>query len=163
MERQTKINYTAVVMLNDVITDVAEEFAALALSNGIKLIYQIETDEIISVMGEQEQLYRLVTNLVINAIQHSFKGGKVTLVLRRENNKALIEVTDTGIGISEDEQKLIFDRFYRVNKARSRDRGGSGLGLAIAKAIAVAHQGKIKVKSELDKGSTFTVCLPIIN
>jgi len=107
-------------------------------------------------------LYRLVTNLVINAIQHTLKGGKVTLVLKQENHKALIEVIDTGIGIPEDEQKLIFDRFYRVNKARSRDRGSSGLGLAIASAIALAHQGNIKVKSELGKGSIFTVCLPII-
>ena len=163
MERQTKINYTSTVILNDVITDVAEEFAALALSNGIKLIYQIETDDIISVMGEEEQLYRLVTNLVVNAIQYTNERGQVTLQLKSQNHEAIIEVIDTGIGIAEAEQKLIFDRFYRINKARSRDRGGSGLGLAIAKAIAVAHQGKIKVKSELGKGSTFTVYLPMIN
>jgi len=76
---------------------------------------------------------------------------------------AIIELIDTGIGIPEDEQKLIFDRFYRVNKARSRDRGGSGLGLAIASAIALAHQGNIKVKSQLEQGSIFTVYLPILN
>ena len=163
MERQTQINYTSTVILNDVITDVAEEFAALALSNGIKLIYQIETDDIISVMGEEEQLYRLVTNLVVNAIQYTNERGQVTLQLKSQNHEAIIEVIDTGIGIAEAEQKLIFDRFYRVNKARSRHRGGSGLGLAIAQAIAQVHGGSIKVKSELGKGSIFTVYLPLIN
>lgn len=162
MERQTKIDYTSTVILNDIITDVAEEFAALALSNSIKLIDRIETNEIVSVMGEEEQLYRLVTNLTVNAIQYTDRGGQVTLKLKSHNHEAIVEVVDTGIGIEEEEQKLIFDRFYRVNKARSRDRGDSGLGLAIAKAIVVAHQGDIKVKSELGKGSVFTIYLPII-
>jgi len=150
------------VILNDLITDIAEEFSAFAYREEISLIAQIQVTQPLKVVGEEEKLYRLVTNLVINAIQHTLKGGKVTLVLRQENNQALIEVIDTGIGIPKEEQTLIFDRFYRVNKARSRDRGGSGLGLAIASAIALAHQGKIKVKSELGKGSIFTVCLPII-
>ena len=166
MERQLTTKHQLLdtsVIINDLITDIAEEFAALAKREEISLIPKIEVTQPLKVMGDEEQLYRLVTNLVINAIQYTLKGGQVTLVLRQENNKALIEVIDTGIGIPEHEQKLIFDRFYQVNKARSRDRGGSGLGLAIAKAITVAHQGKIKVKSELGKGSIFTVYLPLIN
>ncbi len=150
------------VILNDLITDIAEEFSAFAYREEINLIAQMQVTQPLKVMGDEEKLYRLVTNLVINAIQHTLKGGKVTLVLKQEHNRALIEVIDTGIGIPKEEQTLIFDRFYRVNKARSRDRGGSGLGLAIASAIALAHQGNIKVKSELGKGSIFTVCLPII-
>lgn len=166
MERQLKTDdqlLEKTVILNDLITDIAEEFSALAHREEICLIAQIQATQPLKVRGEEEQLYRLVTNLVINAIQHTLKRGKVTLVLKQENNKALIEVIDTGIGIPEDEQKLIFDRFYRVNKARSRDRGGSGLGLAIASAIALAHQGNIKVKSQLEQGSIFTVYLPILN
>jgi signal transduction histidine kinase len=165
MERKLSTNHQLLgkpVNINDLITDIAEEFAALAKREEISLIPKIEVTQPLKVMGDEEQLYRLVANLVINAIQHTLKGGQVTLVLRQENNKALIEVIDAGIGIPENEQKLIFDRFYRVNKARSRDRGGSGLGLAIAKAIALAHQGNIKVKSELGKGSTFTICFPIM-
>lgn len=165
MERQLTTNHYLSgkpVIINDLIADIAEEFAALAYREEICLIAQIQVTQPLKVMGEEEQLYRLVTNLVINAIQHTLKEGKVTLVLKQENDQALIEVIDTGIGIPEDEQKLIFDRFYRVNKARSRNIGGSGLGLAIASAIALTHQGTIKVKSELDKGSIFTVSLPIL-
>ncbi len=165
MEGQLTTNHKSLgqqVILNDLITDIAEEFAALALAEEISLISQIEVTQPLKVTGDEEQLYRLVTNLVINAIQHTLKGGKVILVLKQKNNQALIEIIDTGIGIGKKEQKFIFDRFYRVNKARSRDKGGSGLGLSIAKAIALTHQGNIKVKSELGRGSIFTVCLPIM-
>ena len=166
MERQLAINPKPLgeqVTLNDLVIDIAEEFAALALACEISLVSQIEVSQPLKVTGDEEQLYRLVTNLVINAIQHTLKGGTVTLILKQKNNEALIEIIDTGIGIREKEQKLIFDRFYRINKVRSRDRGGSGLGLSIARAIATAHQGDIRVKSELGKGSTFTIYLPIIN
>ena len=165
MDKQLAINVKnqhQQVVLNDLVNDIAEEFAALALASQISLTSQIEVNYPLKVTGNEEQLYRLVVNLVINAIQHTLKGGQVTLVLSQENNKALIEVIDTGIGILQKEQKLIFDRFYRVNKARSRDKGGSGLGLSIAKAIATSHQGNIRVKSELGKGSIFTICLPIM-
>ena len=81
--------------------------------------------------------------------------------MKKNNGDAVIEVIDTGIGISPQEQEVIFDRFYRVNSSRSRRSGGSGLGLAIAQVIAQAHGGKILVKSQLDKGSTFSVRLPL--
>ncbi len=80
-----------------------------------------------------------------------------------EHNEVAISIRDTGIGIAKGDQKRIFDRFYRVDKARSRSKGGSGLGLAIARAIALAHQGSIEVQSEINKGSNFTVRLPIAN
>ena len=82
---------------------------------------------------------------------------------QEEHHQAVISVRDTGIGIAKNEQKRIFDRFYRVDKARFRSKGGSGLGLAIARAIALAHQGSIVVQSEINKGSNFTVRLPIAN
>ena len=115
------------------------------------------------VLGNSEQLYRLVSNLVINAIKYTPGSGEVNIILESERNEALIRVRDTGIGIAKVEQKKIFDRFYRVNSDRSRQTGGSGLGLAIAQAIVQAHQGTIEVKSELGVGSTFTVRLPLKN
>ena len=96
-------------------------------------------------------LDRLVANLVTNAIQYTPPGGQVVVVLKEEHQDAIICVRDTGIGISKNEHKRIFDRFYRVDKARSRSQGGSGLGLSIAKALAQAHQGSIQVTSELNR------------
>lgn len=112
-------------------------------------------------LGNEDELYRLVANLVINAIEYTNPGGTVTLVLKQKNDQALIQVVDTGIGISDPDKKLIFNRFYRVDKARSRRQGGSGLGLSIAQAIAMSHQGHIEVKSQINQGSTFTVYLPL--
>ena len=150
------------VCLNDLVSDLAEEFAALALASGITLRSEIQVSQPLKVRGDEEQLYRLVSNLVINGIQHTHSGGQVKLILQADYHDALIQIQDTGNGILEAEQTLIFNRFYRVDPARSRDRGGSGLGLSIAKAIALAHQGTIQVQSQLGKGSLFTVRLPTI-
>ena len=168
MDRQLAINARAKikgdeVSLNDLVGDLAEELAALALAYDITLSTEILVSQPLKVVGDSEQLYRLVSNLAINAIQYTSAGGKVTLILAADSHDALIGVTDTGIGIPEAELTLIFDRFYRVDQARSRELGGSGLGLSIAKAIAQAHQGSISVQSELGKGSTFTIRLPKIN
>ncbi|MGB5632352.1 MAG: ATP-binding protein [Waterburya sp.] len=113
------------------------------------------------VLGDRQQLYRLITNLVTNAIQYTPAGGQVTLSITGDRDDVIIAVRDTGIGIARKEQRCIFDRFYRVDKARSKSKGGSGLGLAIARAIALAHQGSVEVQSEINKGSNFTVRLPI--
>lgn len=151
---------TESVILNDLVSDIAEEFAALAISANLQLKTQIDASQNLTVTGNSEQLYRLVSNLVINAIKYTPGSGEVTIILESERNEAIIRVRDTGIGIAPPEQKKIFDRFYRVNSDRSRQTGGSGLGLAIAQAIAQAHKGTIEVASELGVGSTFTVRLP---
>jgi signal transduction histidine kinase len=149
------------ISLPSLIIEVEEELAALAMASEIELTSQIKVSKPVEVMGDRQQLYRLVTNLVTNAIQYIPAGGKVILTLTEDHHNAVISIADTGIGISKNEQKRIFDRFYRVDKARSRSKGGSGLGLAIAKAIALAHHGSIEVQSELNKGSTFTIRLPL--
>lgn len=151
-----------IVDLVDLIDDIYEEFYALANRQQINLIKQIEVQQSLQVRGNEEQLYRLVANLVINAINYTEPQGEVILHLNQKNDQAIIKIIDTGIGISDQEQKLIFNRFYRVNKARSGNQGGSGLGLSIASAIALAHQGKIEVKTELGNGSIFMILLPII-
>ncbi|MDJ0742976.1 MAG: ATP-binding protein [Xenococcaceae cyanobacterium MO_167.B27] len=148
------------VTLANLIIEVEEDLAALAMASEIELSSQIKVSQPVEIMGDRQQLYRLITNLVTNAIQYTPAGGQVTIGLTEEHHQAVISVRDTGIGIAKNEQKRIFDRFYRVDKARSRSKGGSGLGLAIAKAIALAHQGSIQVESKIGKGSILTIRLP---
>lgn len=148
------------VNINDLVSDVAEELSALAFATDVLLTSQIRVSEPLEVTGDAEQLYRLVSNLVVNAIRYTPAEGEVTLILDCSSQYALIYVQDTGIGIAPEEQTRIFDRFYRVSRDRSLTTGGSGLGLSIANAIAQAHHGSISVQSELGKGSTFTVKLP---
>ena len=149
------------VNVNDLVSDVAEELSALAFAADVMLTSQIRICEPLEVTGDAEQLYRLVSNLVVNAIRYTPAGGDVVLILDRIPYYALIHVQDTGIGIALEEQTRIFDRFYRVSSDRSLATGGSGLGLSIAQAIAQAHRGIISLQSELGTGSTFTVRLPL--
>jgi len=116
----------------------------------------------IYVLGHESQLYRLVSNLIANAIQYTPSGGEVILSLEFDDRLALIKVKDTGIGISPEQQKYIFERFYRVDSDHSRKTGGTGLGLAIARATVHQHQGQLSLQSEIDRGSLFTVQLPRI-
>lgn len=146
--------------LNDIVTDLVEEFSALAIASHIKLTTHISNAAPITVMGNEEQLYRLVANLITNAIQYTAADGKVTISLTKDNQHAFIQVHDTGIGISAQDQARIFDRFYRVSSDRSRQTGGAGLGLAIAQAIAKTHRGSLQVQSTVGVGSTFTLSLP---
>ncbi|MEM6251581.1 MAG: two-component system sensor histidine kinase RppB [Cyanobacteria bacterium P01_D01_bin.156] len=147
--------------LVDLIHDIAEEMAAFALQKKIALDIDVQTDAVVTVLGDEENLYRLLLNLVNNALTYTPEGGRVTLTLQQQQQQALILVTDTGVGIAPEDQAKIFDRFYRVDTARSRQTGNSGLGLAIATAIAQAHKGTITVSSQPGQGSTFTVSLPI--
>jgi len=163
LEQQATPKQFQVCFLDDVISDLVEEFAALAISKSVNLTADIRVNKSLKVMGNEEQLYRLISNLIINAIHYTPAEGKVKVILDSIDNQALIQIQDTGIGIPHSEQKRIFDRFYRVNSDRSRHTGGSGLGLAIAKAIIQSHKGSIQVQSELNKGSTFTIKLPLEN
>lgn len=147
--------------INDLVSDLVEEFIDIAFAAKVKLISEVKVRKPLYVVGDENQLYRLISNLIINAIQYTPTGGQVTIVLDRIDHNALIEIQDTGIGIAPKEQKQIFERFYRVNEDRSRHTGGSGLGLAIAQAIVQAHHGSLQVRSELGKGSTFTIRLPL--
>jgi two-component system, OmpR family, Ni(II)-sensor and/or redox sensor kinase NrsS len=142
--------------LNDLISDLTEEFLELATTAEIYLTHQIPHREVY-VLGNGSQLYRLVSNLIANAIQYTPNGGQVVVSLTARDHVAFITVKDTGIGIAAAEQTRIFDRFYRVDSDRSRKTSGTGLGLAIAQAIAIKHQARIKVESQVNQGSLFTV------
>jgi signal transduction histidine kinase len=101
-----------------------------------------------------------VINLLDNAIRHTPQGGSVTVTLQSSADKVRLTVEDTGSGIATEHLPHIFERFYRADPARDRESGGTGLGLAIAKEIALVHNGTINVRSEVGKGSVFTVSLP---
>lgn len=151
--------------LQDLVGDLVEELAALAIAAGVTLTSKMRVQTPLYVIGDEEQLYRLVSNLILNAIQYTPAGGTVTAILDRSDRACIIQVKDTGIGIAPEDRSRIFDRFYRVNSDRSRATGGTGLGLAISNAIADLHGGKLSVESKVGKGSTFIlhlkqVCLP---
>jgi len=110
------------------------------------------------IQADEQKIKQLVLILVDNAIKYTPNGGKVFVAIKKsDKGKVCFSVKDTGIGISEEDKEKIFDRFYRVDKARSREMGGNGLGLAIAQEIVNLHQGTIEVKSELGKGTEFIV------
>ena len=110
------------------------------------------------VQADEQKIRQLVLILVDNALKYTPEGGRVTVEFRKaEKGRICLAVSDTGIGISKEDQEKVFDRFYRVDKARSREMGGNGLGLAIAQEIVNLHQGKISIQSELGKGTTFLV------
>ena len=115
------------------------------------------------IWGDPDRLKQVVLNLVTNAIKYTPAGGRVTLGLGRVEQWARLTVTDTGPGIAPEEQQRIFERFYRIDKARSRSMGGAGLGLAIAMRITQLHGGRLEVTSEgvPGKGSTFSLWLPM--
>lgn len=117
----------------------------------------------VRVLGDADRLKQLMLNLMTNAVKYTNPGGMVVVGLKQVDGRAVITVRDTGIGISAEDLPRVFDRFYRVNKARSRERGGAGLGLAIAKSIALAHGGDIRVESQVGVGSVFTVELPVLD
>jgi signal transduction histidine kinase len=148
--------------LNDIVSDIVEELSALAIAADVLLLLEIRVNGALYIWGDEEKLYRLLVNLVTNAIQYTPEGGKVTVILNANAGHAVIHIQDTGIGIALKDQMHIFDRFYRVNRDRSRATGGAGLGLSIAQAIAQAHQGSIQVQSQVNQGSTFTVRLPLM-
>lgn len=147
--------------LNRLVEELIEEFSALAIAGGLELKSNIQTTQSLITLGDEDDLYRLFANLVTNAIQYTPAGGEVIIHLNQVQDKAAIAVQDTGPGIPLSEQKHIFDRLYRIHQDRARHTGGSGLGLSIALAIAQAHHSTIHLESDLEKGSTFTVHLPI--
>lgn len=144
------------------ITELVEGITELAESQAVKksITFSTNIEEGITLFGDPERLKQVIANLLYNAINYTPNEGKVILTVKQQDGRVEISVADNGIGIPKEQCSRIFERFYRVDPARSRNTGGTGLGLAIVKHIVEAHDGSIQVESELNKGSTFTVLLP---
>jgi len=149
----------AEVELGKLITDLSTDVEVLCQEKGLS--FQLGQTQDLVVKGDEARLREMFMNLLDNAIRYTSAPGTVSLSLRREGQMAVVAITDTGIGIPAEDIPFIFERFYRVDKSRSRAEGGSGLGLAICQHIAEAHGGKIEVESQVEVGSTFSVWLPL--
>jgi heavy metal sensor kinase len=147
------------VNLKGLLTELSLDIEVLAREKGIE--FKLAPLEDLSVEGDRVKLEQLFLNLLENAIRYTPGGGSISASITKEGKNAVIAIKDTGIGISKEHLPHLFERFYRVDKARSRAEGGAGLGLAICKHIAQVHHGKIEVESQVDKGSTFSVSLPL--
>ena len=146
------------VDLGKIVEETASLLGSMAIERRVALTVSAEP---VAVTGDPDRLRELVTNLLTNAIRYNREGGKVDVSLASEKEQAVLTVADTGIGIPEKDRPHLFERFYRVDKARSREAGGSGLGLAIAKWIVESHGGTISFSSRENAGTTFAVRLPI--
>jgi histidine kinase len=113
------------------------------------------------VFADPERVHQVLFNLLDNAVRFTPAGGRITITASRHNGAVDVAVADTGPGIQAEHLPRVFDRFYRVDEARSRDDGGTGIGLAIARSVVEAHGGRIWAESEPGRGSTFTFELPV--
>lgn len=145
--------------LEESVAYLAKSLAVNASAHGHKLTFDGAYDPVI-IRGDKIRIEQILINITSNAIKYTPDGGRISLRLHDLGDRAEITITDNGVGIPEEDLPHLFERFYRVEKARSSDKGGTGLGLAIAKEFAVAHGGDIRVSSIVGKGTTFTVTLP---
>lgn len=148
------------VSITEVVNDCARAAQVLATRKNIQVLVDNDLKPIV-LKGDEDLLKRMILNLLDNAVKYTPDGGKITLGLAQQNGNVQITVSDTGIGISEEDQQRVFDRFYRVDKARSRALGGAGLGLSIVSFIVEAHGGEVQIASTPQEGSIFKVVLPV--
>ncbi len=146
------------VDLRQVVEEGVALFRPLAEGKDVRLTANLAPA---AVVGDGVRLAQVVTNLLSNAIHYNRAGGEVGVRLTVEAGEALLAVSDTGCGIPEEDRPHLFERFYRVDKARSRASGGNGLGLAICKSVVEGHGGTIGFTTHAGRGSTFTVRLPV--
>ena len=147
------------VDLVGLVKEVVGGYADRAEERRIKLSTEVEPG--VALRGDRAQLGLLLSNLIDNALRYTPAKGAVCVRLNAAESRAVLQVHDTGQGIPAGELSRVFERFYRVDKARARQTGGTGLGLAIVRHVAEAHGGTVRVDSELGRGSTFTVALPV--
>ncbi len=145
--------------LGQLIQEQTQRLMPLARENGIEMECNIKDS--CDVLGDATKLQQVFYNLMDNAIKYTHRGGSVTIDVSRTGRRAIVHISDTGVGIPESDLPHIFERFYRVDKARSRETGGTGLGLSIVKQIVLLHGGIINAASKEGEGTVFTVELPI--
>jgi len=156
-----KVDYDfSEIDLSTIVSDTYEDAGILVSEKKQKL--ELRQNDHVKINGNEELLTRLLWNLIDNNVKYTPEGGSISIELKKENKHAIITVEDNGYGIPENDIPRIFERFYRVDKSRSRELGGSGLGLAICKWIVELHEGTIQVESKLNKGTKVIVEFPVI-
>jgi signal transduction histidine kinase len=146
------------VHLDAIVREETQRFGDRAKADGVEV--DAHVDQVTSVRGSSRDLVLLVRNLIDNAIRYTKPSGRVDIMVSLEDASVVVRVKDTGVGIPSRDLARVFERFYRVDRARSRETGGTGLGLAIVKHVAENHGGAVTVESELGRGSVFTVRIP---
>lgn len=159
LQSEEVIAAAEIVDLNDVVAEAIDRNEQLASNRKIRLVSEQTTK--LEVFGNKDMLTTAVKNLVENAITYSDQGTSVGIGCSAKDNIAEVAVTDSGSGISPENQQRIFERFYRADPSRSRDTGGTGLGLSIVKHVAKIHRGEVKLFSQVGVGSTFTLRIPL--
>ncbi|MCQ2978985.1 MAG: ATP-binding protein [Clostridia bacterium] len=147
------------ININDMINGIIKRLTPLASKKNLTLEFVEEKDEVMAEV-DKINITLAISNLIENGIKYTDEGG-VKVTLDQDHQNMYITITDTGIGLEEEEQTKIFDRFYRVDKTRDRQTGGTGLGLAITHRAIILHNGSIKVTSKVGEGTTFVVRIPL--
>ncbi|MDM0979005.1 HAMP domain-containing sensor histidine kinase [Clostridium perfringens] len=145
------------VNISDIICFVIFQFSNLAKSRNIKIEYEKKN---INLYCDKDKITQALVNILSNAIRYSNEGSTIFIEESLKDNKVIISIEDQGIGISEEDLKYVFERFYRADKSRTRATGGTGIGLTIVKSIVSSHGGEVKLESKLGEGSKFTIILP---
>jgi signal transduction histidine kinase len=161
-ERALPYSTKSTVDLSELLSTLVKRFQPLAKQNGITLKESTQ-DEPLLVHGNEDLLLQAFGNLIKNAIVYNQEEGKVTVKSWKVGHEAHVVVEDTGIGIAAEDVDKIFDRFYRVDKSRSRQTGGSGLGLSIVQSVIAQFHGSIEVKSQPQQGTTIHLKLPLVS
>ncbi len=156
-----KFNFTE-FDLKELLEEVMEELEHKASKRDINVEFQVEPNKHYLTNGDRQKIYRVCQNLIFNAMKYNHNGGDVRITLRTLKNTIQVDIKDDGQGIPPEDLKRIFERFYRVEKSRSKEKGGTGLGLAIVKHILEGHKSKISVSSTVGKGSIFSFSLPLV-
>ena len=151
--------HIAQVSINELLEIILKRLKPIAKARNIELVF--ETFRPVLAEVDEVKISLAISNLIENAIKYNLEDGWVKVSLNADYKYFYLTVADSGIGIPESAQSLIFDRFYRVDKARSRQTGGTGLGLSITKNVVLMHKGVIKVYSRENEGSTFTMRIPL--
>ncbi len=148
------------VLLEEIVFETKERLMPMAEKKNVRILAEAEA---VRLWGVKPVLTEMIYNLCDNAIRYNVFGGSVFITLRKEEEKAIFSVTDTGIGIPQEEQERIFERFYRVDSSRSAENGSTGLGLSIVKHGAALHKGKVTLKSAVGEGSCMTITFSLQN
>lgn len=160
IESETERKEMELIDIHDISKEVVSQLEIRAKNKDVNLNLNSES---IIILGNKRMIRDLLYNLIDNAIKYNKPKGKVDISIKKKNNTCILTVEDTGIGIPKKDQDKVFERFYMVDKSRSKKLGGSGLGLSIVKHIVKYHKGSIALSSQLDKGTKITVELPIKN